>query len=109
IEAQQRWPDRWLVYAGVDPLDGRKALDDLEEQVETLDPIGLKLYPGQYTLGGMENWRMDDPEIAYPVFQRAMELGLKVIGIHKAIPMGPDPLEFYRMDDIDRAAIDFPD
>ena len=109
VEAQQRWPDRWLVYAGVDPLDGPKALDDLEEQVETLHPVGLKLYPGQYTLGGMRNWRMDDAEIAYPVFSRALELGIKIIAIHKAIPMGPDPLDFYRMGDIDRAAVDFPE
>src|SRR5260370_14288483 len=52
---------------------------------------------------------MDDPEIAFPLFQRALELGLKAIAIHKAIPLGPVPMDHYRMDDIDAAAAAFPD
>lgn len=51
---------------------------------------------------------MDDPEIAFPVFERARQLGIKVVAVHKALPLGPVPMEHYKVDDIDRAAIAFP-
>src|SRR3546814_16175659 len=52
---------------------------------------------------------MDDPEVAFPLFERAQALGIKVIAIHKAVPLGPVPMEHYRVDDIDRALTAFPD
>src|SRR3546814_6907342 len=51
---------------------------------------------------------MDDPEVAFPLFERAQALGIKVIAIHKAVPLGPVPMEHYRVDDIDRALTAFP-
>ena len=33
LEAKQRWPDRTVVYAGVDPLAGERALEDLERHI----------------------------------------------------------------------------
>jgi predicted TIM-barrel fold metal-dependent hydrolase len=108
-EARERWPGRFQVYAGVDPMFPERALDDLEQQVEELKPVGLKLYPNSYSADGVVGWLMDDPAIAFPIFQRALDLGIKVIAIHKAIPLGPVPMEHYRMDDIDAAAAAFPD
>ncbi|MEH2474165.1 putative TIM-barrel fold metal-dependent hydrolase [Nitrobacteraceae bacterium AZCC 2161] len=108
-EARERWPKRFQVYAGVDPVFPERALDSLEQQVEELKPVGLKLYPNSYSADGVIGWHMDDPEIAFPVFQRALDLGLKVVAIHKAIPLGPVPMDHYRMDDIDAAAAAFPD
>jgi uncharacterized protein len=109
LEAKQRWPYRWIVYGGLDPLTGSAAIDELERQVAELHPAGLKLYPNGWVGDEMRAWSMDDPEVAFPVFQRAQELGVKVIAIHKAVPLGPVPLAPYRVDDIDRAAIAFPD
>jgi len=74
-----------------------------------LKPVGIKLYPNSYTADGVVGWHMDDPEIAFPIFQRAHDLGLKAVAIHKAIPLGPVPMDHYRMDDIDAAAAAFPD
>jgi uncharacterized protein len=108
-EARERWPGRFQVYAGVDPVFPEKALDQLEEQVEELNPVGLKLYPNSYTADGVVGWHMDDPEIAFPLFRRALDLGLRAVAIHKAIPLGPVPMDHYRMDDIDAAAAAFPD
>ena len=108
-EARQRWPGRFQVYAGVDPVFREQALESLERQTEELKPVGLKLYPNSYTPDGVIEWHMNDPEIAFPIFQRALDLGIKVIAIHKAIPLGPVPMEPYRMDDIDAAAAAFPD
>lgn len=108
-EAIKRWPDRFIAYAGVDPMEGKRALEDMERQVELLgNPVGLKLYPNSWVGEEFRAWFMDDPEIAYPCFQKAEELGIKVVAIHKAVPLGPVPMEHYKMDDIDRAAIEFP-
>lgn len=108
-EVRERWPNRFQVYAGVDPIFPDQALDSLDEQVEELNPIGLKLYPNSYSANGVVGWHMDDPEIAFPLFERALYLGLKAVTIHKAIPLGPVPMDHYRMDDIDAAAAAFPD
>lgn len=110
LEAQERWPERFFFYVGVDPMDKARALEELEEQVERFDePVGLKLYPNSWTTGDTKGWLMDDPEIAFPVFERAQQLGIKVVGIHKAIPLGRVEMEHYKVSDIDRAAIAFPD
>lgn len=37
--------------------------------------------------GDTEGWLMDDPEVAFPVFERAQELGIKVVAIHEATPV----------------------
>src|SRR6202166_3615750 len=108
-EAREKWPKRFQVYAGVDPVFPEQALDSLDQQVEELKPVGLKLYPNSYTADGVVGWHIDDSEIAFPIFQRALDLGLKAVAIHKAIPLGPVPMEHYRMDDIDAAADAFPD
>jgi hypothetical protein len=109
LEAKERWPGRFITYAGVDPMEREKAIEEMERQVEALDAVGLKLYPNSWVGEEVLDWRMDDPEIAFPLFQRAQELGVKVVAVHKAVPLGPLPLDPYRVDDIDRAAIAFPD
>lgn len=109
-EAITRWPDRFIVYAGVDPMAGQVALDEFDRQFELLgSPQGLKLYPNSWQDEEVLGWKMDDPEIAFPLFEHARNRGTKVIAVHKAVPLGPYPLETYRVDDIDRAAIAFPD
>jgi predicted TIM-barrel fold metal-dependent hydrolase len=108
IEARARWPDRIVAYCGVDPLAGPAALDELDRQVEILQPVGLKLYPNSWLGQEIRGWKMDDPEIAFPLFERAERLGIKVVAVHKALPLGPVPMEHYKVDDIDRACMAFP-
>jgi predicted TIM-barrel fold metal-dependent hydrolase len=108
LEAATRWPERFIVYAGVDPMRG-DAIEELERQVETLDPVGVKLYPNSYSGNDIAGWKMNDREIAYPVFEKARALGINVIAVHKSLPLGPVALEHYRVDDVDQAAQDFPD
>ena len=109
VEAKERWPERFLFYVGVDPLEGQKAIDEMHEQVELLgNAVGLKLYPNSWVGSDVVGWRMDDPEIAFPFFEEALKLGLRTVAVHKAIPLGPVELTHYRVDDIDRAAMAFP-
>jgi uncharacterized protein len=49
-------------------------------------------------------WRMDDPRIAFPIFEHAQKLGVNLIGVHKGVPLGPQPIEHTRTFDMDGAA-----
>jgi predicted TIM-barrel fold metal-dependent hydrolase len=108
-ELAKRWPQRYFAYVGVDPTEGVDAcIRDLREQVAELpNAVGLKLYPHQ--VYPFRSWRMDDPKVAYPLYEAAGELGIKVVAIHKALPLGPVPMEPYKVGDVDCAAMDFPD
>ena len=110
LEARERWPERFVYYVGVDPMEGAKAIEDLERQIELFGaPVGLKLYPNSWLGDEVAGWLMDDPEVAFPLFERAQQLGIRTVAVHKAIPLGPVELVHYRVDDVDRAAIAFPD
>jgi predicted TIM-barrel fold metal-dependent hydrolase len=109
VEVATRWPNRFMTYLGVSPLAGLEScFADMEAQRRDLpDAIGLKLYPDE--VEPFRSWRMDDPKLAYPLFERAQKLGIRTVAIHKAIPNGPVPINPYRVDDIDGAATQFPD
>lgn len=110
-EAIEKYPNRFIgAYANVDPLDERKALESLEHQVELLKPFGLKLYPTSWKGDKPISWRMDDPKLIYPLYERAAELGLRHVAVHKAVPIGPFPVgEAYDPSDLENAATDFPE
>ncbi len=44
---------------------------------------------------------MDDPNIAFPIFEKARELGVNLIGVHKGVPLGPQPIEHTQTWDMD--------
>ena len=87
-----RWrpgsPDRAVFWASINPLEGKKALDLLRRQVEDHGARGLKLYNVRYDYGQPFPGRMDDPRVAFPVFELCQELGINLIGVHKGVPLG---------------------
>lgn len=113
LELKQRWPERVMLYAPVDPLSGPAALDRLEEHVSRSKVDGLKVYPSNGIInpatGEMYSVALSDPELAYPVFEKARDLGIRQIAVHKAIPLGKTPLALSRIDDVGSAAAAFPD
>jgi predicted TIM-barrel fold metal-dependent hydrolase len=116
VEAMRRWPNRIIgCWVSIDPLQGKAAFDMLEEQTAALkdvgaEPYGLKLYPTSWRGEVVDSWRMDDPKIAFPLFERAAELGIKTIGVHKAIPLGPAPTgPSFHPGDVEGAAEHFPE
>lgn len=104
----EAWPDRFDTFATIDPLD-EDCMADFEHQVEWFDPNGLKLYPSSWGVDSHEGWHMDDPSVAYPVFEKAKELGIDHVAVHKAIPFGPVPRDPYHPGDVDEAADNFPE
>lgn len=91
LEMRELWPDRVLVYGAVSPLRPG-AVDRVDELVDTYHVNALKLYPIDLVEGRVTALDLSDPKVCFPVFQRARERGIKVVGIHKALPVGPGPL-----------------
>ena len=108
-EMAQKHPNRAVFWGSINPLEGKKALDLMEVQVKEYGAKGFKLYNVRYDYGQPFPWRMDDPRVAYPVFEKAQELGINLIGVHKGVPLGPQPVEHTRTFDMDGAASNFPD
>ena len=108
-ELARRWPRRFLIYAGVDPTQGiAAATESLRAQVAEIPGIvGLKLYSAQ--INPWRHTRMDDPRAMFPLFDRVRELGLKSVAVHKAMPIGPVPMNPFQVDDVDGAAFAYPD
>jgi predicted TIM-barrel fold metal-dependent hydrolase len=101
-------PERLLFCGGVDPSwQGLGfALDEMTRQVEEWGAVSFKFYGYQ---DRDHFWRADDPEIAYPLYQRALDLGVKLVQFHKGYPLGMHPVEAFKPNDIQMAAYDFPE
>ena len=108
-ELARRNPDRTVFWGSVNPLEGRRALDLMERQVGEFGAKAFKFYNIRYDFGQPFPWRMDDPRVAFPVFEKAQELGVNLIGVHKGLPLGPQPIEHTQTWDMDGAAANFPD
>ena len=53
---------------------------------------------------------MDDPKVAFPIFEKAAELGIRHIAVHKSIPLGPAyGGNAFHPGDIEGAAVAFPE
>lgn len=109
VEAVRRWPQRFVGYIGLDPTNGLDVcLRELDEQLHEMpEAIGLKLYPAQ--ANPFRSWRMDDSKLAFPLFEEVQARGIKTVAVHKASPLGPVPLDPFRVSDIDLAADAFPE
>ena len=59
-------------------LEGKRALDLMERQVKDFGAKAFKFYNVRYDYGAPFPWRMDDPKVAFPVFEKAQELGVKL-------------------------------
>ena len=81
----------------------------MERQVKEYGAKAFKLYNVRYDYGEPFPWRMDDRRVAYPVFEKALELGVTTIGVHKGVPLGPQPIESTQAWDMDGAAANFLD
>lgn len=108
-EFKRQNPDRSALLASVDIIGMDDPQAELTRQVDTFDAHGVKVYPSYWTDDGHQGFKMDDPEQAFPLWERAADLGLDVIAVHKAVPFGNVPMDSYRVEDVEEAAESFPD
>ena len=107
-ELSQLDPQRIIFCGGTDPkVRGQeRALVDIEHQIVDMGARSIKLYTGHsYGL----SWRMDDHDVAYPMYEKMLELGVNLVQVHKGDPQGMEPLEDLRPGDVHKAALDFPE
>ncbi len=70
----------------------------------------MKVYPSYWEADGTHHgFKMDDPEVAFPLWEHAADLGLDVVAVHKALPFGAVPTDSYKVGDVEEAAASFPD
>lgn len=105
---RERWPGRVFLYGGVSPHQPN-ALDRVDELVEKHRVSGIKLYPHDMISGQLRSYLIDDEKLLYPIFEKVRKHGLKTVAIHKAIVMGPVPIEPYFPFEVGAAARAFPD
>src|SRR5258708_19019070 len=102
-------PERVLVYGGVNPYEGQKALDEMERMVKEHGINGIKVYAATYAKGHTTEVALDDPKLGFPFIEKALSLGIKVIATHKAIPFGPVHPAPYGMRDLPEACARYPE
>jgi len=90
-ELRDENPDRTVFWGTVNPLEGRNALEQMEIQVNEYGAKAFKFYNVRYDYGEPFPWRMDDPKVAFPIYEKAQELGINLIGVHKESPSAPNP------------------
>ncbi|MEE4186253.1 MAG: amidohydrolase family protein [Gammaproteobacteria bacterium] len=96
---------RMLSHGLADPMSPGFVAEDMERGVRELGIDGWKCYTGNPS----GPWRLDDTEIAYPFYEKALELGVVNISIHKGLPLPGRFESYFKPDDIMQAARDFPD
>jgi predicted TIM-barrel fold metal-dependent hydrolase len=102
-------PERAVFGGGVEPLGlgvGRAyglnwCLEAIEFQITELDAKSIKFYPLA--------WKCDDEKLAYPMYEKARSLGVKVLQFHKNQPLFAENVEMHRPNDLQAPAKDFPD
>lgn len=108
------------VRAIVDELDGARLLlhgrvnpnqtGDIEDMQRLRDDFGIAAWK-TYTQWGPQGrgFYLTDEDTGIPFLERARELGVKIIAVHKGIPFGDESYEHSLCDDIGPVARRFPD
>jgi predicted TIM-barrel fold metal-dependent hydrolase len=99
---------RMLAHGLVTPQLGKADLDFMEMQAETLKVDAWKCYTGSCPKGFEHGWFLDDEKIAYPMLEKARQLGVKRLCVHKGLPLGTVE-DYNHPRDLIKAAKDFPD
>ncbi len=107
-------PNRVLLYGCVDPFDpDRGRVFAKMEQMAADGAAGFKFYPSNGFFDREQNRLIamfyDDPDRAYPFFEKARGLGVKHLAFHKAMPIGQGPTGAAHVEDVSTAAAVFTD
>ncbi len=101
-ELAHRFPGRFCLLAGVDPLKGRQAVEMFDRCVKELGYKGLLVIPFRHGVSALD-------EAFKPLYRRCQELGAPV-WIHSTTNWDPKfPIDLSSPRVIDRLAIEFPE
>ncbi len=97
---------RVLSHGLLRPNLGPPELEELERQVKELKIDAWKMYTGAEI--GEKAWYLDDPEVAYPFWEKTQALGVKNLCVHKGLPLGAFNEKACTPFDVEKAAKDWP-
>jgi len=101
-QAVNRYPNRFIGFAGVDPHKGLLAIDEVVRSFDQLGLSGLKFIPH------LTEMAPNDPRM-YPVLEKAQELNMPVL-FHTGTHFHAGArLKYCRPEYLDDIAIDFPE
>jgi predicted TIM-barrel fold metal-dependent hydrolase len=103
----EKYPGRFVVNGSFDPRDGEPGLEVLEQDVQRWGLKGVKLYTAEWR-GDSRGYKLSDPW-ARRYLEKAGELGVKNIHVHKGPTIWPLNRDAFDVADIDDAATTFPD
>jgi len=111
LELKRAYPQRAVAYAGIDPweLETPEAVRAEVDRLADEGYTGLKLYAARYKDRRTYANPLDDEKLAYPMIEQAIERGIKAIGSHKAIPVGPVDYRPYGVGDFPAACAMYPE
>lgn len=91
--------------------DTGTTIGDMERLVRDLGIRALKTYTGAgYGLFGPDvaPWWLDDENVAYPMYEEALRLGIDIVNCHKGLRLGIFDPEHIHPRDVPKAARDWP-
>ncbi|EYR63980.1 amidohydrolase [Actinotalea ferrariae CF5-4] len=100
-------PDRLTYNHCWDPRFGETGLAQLEEDAKRFGLKGVKLYTAEWH-GDSRGYKLDDPW-SYKYLEKAQELGIRNIHVHKGPTIRPLDRDAFDVADVDTVATDFPD
>ena len=108
IKLRELYPERVLLYGPISPVreGGKEAVDRM---VDELGVVGIKFYPLDIVDGEYHPVRLNDEEKVMPIIEHARKRGITNIAIHKGVPLGPTPIDTFKLEDMDSAIKAFPD
>lgn len=102
VELLTKYPDKLYGMAGIDPLDGQKALDDIDQYIVNGPCVGVTMEPGYCT----KPLKADD-DVLYPIYEKCQNENIPIFlsfgGLTGPLVEYNDPIL------VDRVAKIFPD
>jgi len=102
-------PDRMAALCSVDMVAMDDPQAELERQAKAWNSHGVKVYPSYWDEENPQDFFMDDPDEAFPLWEKCADLDMDVVAVHKAIPFGKVGTDPYKTTDVDDAAASFPE
>jgi predicted TIM-barrel fold metal-dependent hydrolase len=101
--------ERMVQHCQVDPNDKWPLQSQAMEKInKTYGNRGWKVYPAWPAPDTQTGWWMDDPNIAFPFYDRAIELGQPLVCAHKGVHLPGFLDEFLDPKDVGPAAAQYP-
>jgi predicted TIM-barrel fold metal-dependent hydrolase len=100
---------RMVQHCQVDPNDKWLLQSQAMENInKTYGNSGWKVYPAWPGPDTNAGWWMDDPAVAYPFYEKAIELGQPLVCAHKGLKLANFMEEWLNPKDVGPAAVAYP-